>query len=423
MKKKTILIIGSGAREHALGWKLAQSPKIKKIFFAPGSYATEHIGESTGISILDNKNLVQFAKEKLIDLTVVGPDDALANGVVNEFQIHDLKIFGPTKEAAQLESSKAFAKKLMSDEKIPTAKYKTFTQYTKAQSYLKKQQFPIVIKASGLALGKGVIIAKSLQEAEQTLADIMVKKIFGSAGDEVVIEEFLTGKELSIHAFSDGKTISLFPAARDHKPIFDGNLGPNTGGMGTIAPLPEITQKQMNEIKKTIVLPIIAGLKKRGLPFTGCLYPGLMMTKDGPKVIEFNARFGDPETESYMRLLETDLYEILASCVAGMLAKIKINWSEKSACCIVLASAGYPASSHKGAVIDGLQNVTKQKDIVVFHFGTKEEKGNIVTNGGRVLGITAIGKNLEEALAKAYKTIGSKGIHFEGMQYRKDIGK
>lgn len=422
MTKNNILIIGSGAREHALGWKLQKSPKVGKIYFAPGSFGTEQIGESSGISMFDHDALIKFANNKKIDLTVAGPDDALASGIVNAFQKKGLKIFGPTQKASQVESSKAFAKKLMQEEKIPTAKYETFTDFEKAKKYISKQSLPIVIKASGLALGKGVIIAKTQEEAEKTLQDIMIKKVFGDAGNEVVIEEFLEGQEVSIHAFSDGENISLFPTSRDHKPIFEGNKGPNTGGMGTIAPLSEISQKQLEEIKNKIVLPAIKGLKKRGIPFVGCIYPGLMMTKDGPKVIEFNSRFGDPEMESYMRLLETDLFDILTACVDGKLNKVKINWSDKFACCIVLASAGYPASSHKGDIIHGLEKI-KDKDIVVFHFATKKDGKNILTNGGRVLGITATGKTLSEALDKAYAVIGKNGIHFEGMQYRKDIGR
>jgi len=421
MVKNNILIIGSGAREHALGWKLKQSPKVGKIYFAPGSFGTEQIGTSTNIDTFDHQALIKFAKDEKIDLTIASPDDVLASGVVNEFKKENLKIFGPTKEAAQIESSKVFAKKLMKEEKIPTAKYETFTDYKKAKQYLQNHSLPIVIKASGLALGKGVIIAKTLQEAESSLEDIMVKKIFAEAGSEVVVEEFLEGREVSIHAFSDGENISLFPSSRDHKPIFEGNKGPNTGGMGTIAPVVEITEKQMEEIKNEIVIPVIRALKKRGIPFAGCLYPGLMMTKDGPKVIEFNSRFGDPETESYMRLLDSDLFDILNACASGTLNKQKIKWSKKSACCIVLASAGYPASSHKGDVVSGLEKI-KDKDIVIFHFATKKENGKVVTNGGRVLGVTATGENLEEALNKAYSVIGKDGINFDGIQYRKDIG-
>ncbi|HSA83558.1 MAG TPA: phosphoribosylamine--glycine ligase [Patescibacteria group bacterium] len=301
------------------------------------------------------------------------------------------KIFGPTKEAAQIEWSKVFSKQLMREENIPTAKYKTFIDIALAKKYLKKQNFPIVIKSDGLAFGKGVIIAQTHQEAEKTLEDILVKKIFGKSGDQVVIEEFLEGTEISIHALSDGKHVSLFPASQDHKAIYEGNKGPNTGGMGTIAPLPEITNAQLEEIKEKIVIPTIKGMMKKGLPFIGCLFPGLMITKTGIKVIEFNSRFGDPEIESYMRLLETDLFDILNACVDGTLDKQNITWSNKSACTIALASATYPEGSHKGDVIKGLEKV-KDKDVVIFHFATKMENGKLVTNGGRVLAITATGK-------------------------------
>ncbi|MGH9857249.1 MAG: phosphoribosylamine--glycine ligase [Acidobacteriota bacterium] len=419
--KKHILIIGSGGREHALGWRLQQSPKVGKIFFAPGSAGTEQIGGSTGIPALDFATLIAFVRNNNIDLTVAGPDDILAAGIVNEFQKAGLTIFGPTKEAAQIESSKAFAKQLMQEEHIPTAAYQTFTDPEKAKQYVVQQGAPIVIKASGLALGKGVTVARTLDEAIEAIEQSMINKVFGKSGEEIVIEEYLEGQEVSIHAFSDGENIALFPTARDHKPIFDGNKGPNTGGMGTIAPLSDVSEKDLEIIKKTIVLPAIQGLKKRDMPFVGCLYPGLMMTPDGPKVIEFNCRFGDPEMESYMRLLESDILKILLACVEGTLDQTNIAWSNQSACCIVLASAGYPASSQKGIPIQGLEN--SAKDIVVFHFATKHEGDKLVTNGGRVLGVTAIGKTLDEALKIAYNAIGGTGIHFEGMQYRKDIGK
>ena len=422
MVKKKVLIIASGAREHALGWKLKQSEKVSKIYFAPGSAGTETIGESTGISALDFDKLITFVIKHKIDLTVAAPDDILAAGIVDAFKKKGLKIFGATKKASQIEWSKAFAKKLMHEEKIPTAKFKSFSNEADAKKYIKKQDLPIVIKASGLALGKGVIIAKTLDTALKTIDEIMVKKIFGTAGSEVVIEEFLKGPEVSIHAFSDGKTFSLFPTSRDHKPIFDGNRGPNTGGMGTIAPVEEVTKKDMEIIAKKIVDPAFKGLKKRKATFAGCLYPGIMITKAGPKVIEFNSRFGDPEMESYMRLLESDLFDILNACADGDLSKLKIKWSNKFACCIVLASATYPAGSHKGDIIYGLDNISN-KDVVVFHFATKKDGKKIATNGGRVLGITATGKTLNEALEKAYSVIGKNGIHFEGMQYRLDIGK
>lgn len=421
--KKNVLIIGSGAREHALGWKLSQSPKVGKIYFAPGTAGTARIGENTGIDVLDIRTLIKFAKSHDVYLTAAGPDDALAAGVVDAFNKEGLKIFGPTKAAAQIESSKVFAKQLMKDEGIPTAKFQKFTDPAKALAYINKTGLPIVIKASGLALGKGVVIAKTLDEAEKSIDEMMVKKIFGDSGSEVIIEEFLEGKEVSIHAFCDGKTVSLFPVGRDHKAIFEGNKGPNTGGMGTLAPVPGFDEQFIEEINNTIVLPVIKGLKKKGISFTGCLYPGLILTKQGPKVLEFNSRFGDPEMESYMRILDTDIFDILEACADGTLSKLKIKWKKQTACCIVLASACYPARSSKGDIIKGLEKFDSKNDIVVFHFATKVENGNIVTNGGRVLGVTATGKNLDDALSKAYSVIGENGIYFKGMQYRKDIGK
>lgn len=422
-RQKKVLIVGSIGRDHSLGWKLKKSPYVSKIFFAPGSAGTALVGINTDIDAFDFTSLIIFAKQNKIDLTVCSSDDVLSAGIVNEFQKNGLTIFGPTKEAAMLEASKVFAKEVMEEENIPTARFKKFTSVLFAKKYLEKSTFPIVIKASGLALGKGVVIAKTCKEAEMALDNIMVKKIFGSAGDEVVIEEFLEGREISIHAFSDGNTVSLFPSARDHKAIFDGNIGPNTGGMGTIVPVTSLTEKEMEVIKKTIVLPVIFGMKKRGIPFVGCLYPGVMMTKTGPKVLEFNARFGDPEMQSYMRLLQSDIFTVLFACAKGKLAKIPIVWSKESACCIVLASKGYPGAYTKGEIIHGLDTVDTKRDIVVFHCGTRKEGKNIVTHGGRVINITAVGKTMTEALTKAYSVIGKKGIYFNGMQYRRDIGK
>jgi phosphoribosylamine---glycine ligase len=427
MNKKTVLVIGSGGREHALGWKLAQSSKVGKIYFAPGNAGTSLVGENVAIDALDIKGLLEFALTNKIDLTVVGPDDVLAAGAVDAFQKKGLTIFGPTQKAAQIESSKVFSKQLMLEEGIPTAKFAQFTDVRSAKKYLNdwfstNSNSKVVIKASGLALGKGVIIVSNVQEAEKALEEFMVKKVFGEAGSEVVIEEFLEGHEVSIHVFSDGEHISVFPTSRDHKTIYDDNRGPNTGGMGTIAPLPYLTEKDLDYIKEKIVMPVIRGMKERAVPFVGLLYPGLMMTKDGPKVLEFNARFGDPETQSYMRLLETDLFDIFMACIEGKLGSLKISWSKQSACCIVLASAGYPGSYKKGEVIHGLDHVSSDS-IIIFHAGTKQADGEIVTNGGRVLGVTAIGKTLDGALKKAYGAIGERGIRFAGMQFRKDIGK
>lgn len=419
--KKNVLVIGSGGREHAITWKLKQSPKIGKLYVAPGNAGTAQISLTAQIDITDHKQIINFAKENKIDLIAVMPDDPLATGLVNDLQKARIKAFGPTKEASQIEWSKAFAKKFMKEENIPTASYKEFNDYKKAVDYLKKQKLPIVIKASGLALGKGVVIAKTFNEAKNALKEIMVKKIFGKAGTEVIIEEFLEGQEISIHVFCDGKQAVIFPSSKDHKTIFENNRGPNTGGMGTIAPVPWVTKKLIAQIKKTIVEPTIEGLKKRGRPFVGCLYPGLIITKDGPKVLEFNARFGDPETQSYMRLLKTDLFDIFMACVEGKLSRLKIKWNKKSASCVIIASKGYPASSQKEIPIKGIEKAEKEKDIVVFHAGTKFEEKKLITNGGRIIGVTSVGNTLEESLSKTYNAI--KKIKIEGMQFRKDIGK
>jgi len=466
---KNILIIGSGGREHALAWKLKQSPKAGKIYIAPGNAGTAQIGGNVDIKATDISALANFAQKEKIDFTVVGPDDALALGVVDEFQKRGLKIWGPNKAAAQIESSKAFAKDLMKKQNIPTAEFETFTNYEKALEYIKGHFLtspplrggagggwqnknetssplpnpqgegttaPIVIKASGLALGKGVAICKTLDEAQRFLEDIMVKKIFGDAGKKVVIEEFLQGQEFSIHAFTDGKNFQLLPSSQDHKPINDGNTGPNTGGMGTIAPVPWVTKEIMDLVGSQIVEPALVGLKNSGSPFVGLLYPGLMSVFPSPsggggsafKVIEFNSRFGDPETQSYARLLKTDLLDILEACVDGKIADIKIEWENKFACCIVLASGGYPGTYEKGKTITGIDKAEELDDIVVFHAGTISSPSpaegrdgeRLLTNGGRVLGVTAIADDLQSALNKAYAAI--KLIYFEGIHYRKDIG-
>ncbi len=418
---KSILIIGSIGREHALGWKLAQSPKVGKIYFSPGNGGTSQIGENVPLDITRNKTVVDFAKKNNIDLVVVPSDDPLAQGMVDDLKKAGIAAFGPKRKAAQIEWSKTFAKELMKEEKIPTANFETFTDFEKAKKYLVTQSYPIVIKASGLALGKGVIIAQDQEEAESALSDIMIKKVFGTAGDEVVIEEMLYGQEISIHAFCDGRDFVLFPSSQDHKPVFDKDRGPNTGGMGTIAPVPWVKESLMKSVANTIVAPTLKALEKRGRKYVGVLYPGLMITPQGPKVIEINSRFGDPETEAYVRLLKTDIYDIFMACVAGSLKKLKIEWSRQFACCIVLASAGYPGKYEKGIPIEGVEAAQKDKDVLVFHFGTRSESGTLITAGGRVLGVTAVGRTLSEALQKAYRAI--KKVHFKGMQYRKDIGR
>ncbi|MCX6752171.1 MAG: phosphoribosylamine--glycine ligase [Candidatus Nomurabacteria bacterium] len=457
INRQKILIIGSGGREHAIGWKVAQSPRAGQIFFAPGNAGTAELGTNVAIDAKDISKLLEFAKNGKINLTLALPDDPLALGIVDEFQKAGLRIWGPTKRAAQIEWSKAFSKDFMRRHNLPTAKFEIFSDFEKAKNYVKNQSLPIVIKASGLALGKGVIICETIKEANETLENILVKKIFGDAGNEVVIEEFLVGPEISIHAFSDGKDYKMFPPSQDHKKVGEGNTGPNTGGMGTISPLPFVDEKLLKTIEDTIVAPTLKALAKDNAPFVGVLYPGLILTKDGPKILEYNARFGDPETQTYMRLLETDLLDIFDACIDGTLKNLEIKWRPKSACTIVLASGGYPGKYEKGKEIlgispllveegvgggdsDPLSNLPLSKgrgsqpprlsgsppskggeDVVIFHAGTKMENKNLVTNGGRVLGVSAVGKNLQEALKKAYKAI--EKISFEGMQYRKDIGK
>jgi phosphoribosylamine--glycine ligase len=355
--KKDILIIGSGGREHAIGWKLKQSSKVGTIYFAPGNAGTETIGENISANVLKHKEIIDFVKKNKIDMVVVAPDDPLAAGMVDDLQNNKIRAFGPVKKASQLEWSKAFAKELMKEAKIPTANFETFFDYETAKKYLVKQQLPIVIKASGLALGNGVVVAQSMKEAKDALKDIMINKLHGDAGSTVVIEEFLEGQEVSFHAFCDGKIAKLFPTSQDHKQIFDNDKGANTGGMGTISPVSWVTADLIAEVEKTVVLPILKELKKRGIEYKGCLYPGIMVTKQGPKVLEFNARFGDPETQSYMRLLKTDLFDIFNACIDGKLSSLNINWSTESACTIVLASKGYPQSSQKGISITGINNV------------------------------------------------------------------
>lgn len=411
-----ILITGSGGREHALAWKLRQSPKVKNIFVASGNAGTALIAQNIPASTTEE--IVGWLKNNPVDLVVIGPDSHIADGLVDILESSGIAVFGPSQAAAEIEWSKSFAKQFMAEEGIPTAAYEVFSDIQKARVYLETQTFPLVIKASGLAFGKGVVIADSLQEAEIALDEMMGSKIFGEAGNEVVIEEFLQGKEISIHAFCDGEQAVLFPPAQDHKRIFAGDKGPNTGGMGTVAPVPFVTEVQMKDIEERVVIPTIQALKKRGRTFKGILFPGIMLTDSGPKVIEFNTRFGDPETQSYMRILETDLVEILLACIQGTLETVDMQWSKKSVCCVVCASAGYPGEYAKGKVIEGLELV--QNDVVIFHAGTKSDGRNILTNGGRVLGVTATDSELKESLAKAYGAV--EAVSFEGMQYRKDVG-
>ena len=414
-----VLVVGGGGREHALLWKLAQSPRIGKLYIAPGNGGTKDIAENVAIQATNIKGLVHFAETHSIDLTVVGPEDSLGLGIVDTFQSRGLRIFGPTKNAVKIETSKASAKRLMRESGIPTAQFQIFRKYDRALEYIRKHGAPIVVKVSGTALGKGAYPCKTLAEAEEALYGIMVKRIHGQAGNEVVVEEFLDGQEVSTHALCDGKTSILMPTSQDHKPIFDGDKGKNTGGMGIIAPVPWVTDQTLLEVNERIVTPTLRALEKKGKPFTGCLYPGLKMTNAGPKVLEFNGRFGDPETESYMRLLETDLLDVFDACVDGKLAELKVEWNLGFAVCVVIVSEGYPGNYKTGFPISGIKEAEKIPGVIVFHAGTKFGD-QLRTSGGRVLGVTAIGETLQKALGRAYGAIGY--IKFEGMYYRKDIG-
>jgi phosphoribosylamine--glycine ligase len=421
-KKLKILIIGSGGREHAIGWKILQSTRCGELYFAPGNAGTREVGINVPIKATDIQGLIDYVKNESIDLTLAIPDDPLALGIVDEFNKEGLRIFGPTKQAAQLESSKAYAKNFMSKYNLPTAFFETFTDFNKAEAYVRSHVLPVVIKVSGLALGKGVFICEKLEDALFTLENILVKKKFGEAGREVVVEEFLVGTEISTHAFSDGKTFSMFPASQDHKRIGENDTGPNTGGMGTICPLPFVSNEILLNIKDTIISATLSSMNKDDNRFSGVIYPGLMLTNSGPKILEYNARFGDPETQTYMRLLNTDLLDIIDACIDGNLDKIEIDWFKKIfACTIIIASKGYPEAYEKGNIIDGIKMAEKDENVVIFHSGTIMKDGNLVTNGGRVLCVSATGESLEKALETAYKAV--EKISFNGMQYRKDIGK
>lgn len=416
-----VLVIGSGGREQALAWKLAQSPSVDKVYVAPGNGGSRDNIENVDIAFDDVPALVQFAQDKKIELTVVGQEAASEAGVVDAFQKAGLSIFGPTKAAVKIESSKVLAKDLMASENIPTAAYKTFSDAAEALAYAKSRLLPVVVKADGLAEGKGVTVCQTVGDIEAAIDKTMVQKKFGEAGSSVVIEDFLKGQEVSVHALCDGKNSVIFPASQDHKQIFDGDKGPNTGGMGVIAPVAWITEEQINFVKEHAVLPALKGLREHDANFVGCLYPGLMIDGNEIKLLEFNARFGDPEAEVYMRLLESDLYDILTACAEGNLDPNSVKWKPGFAVTVVAASPGYPGQYPKGLPITGIEEVEKLDDIVVFHAGTAIKDGQLVTNGGRVLNVTATGATLDEALDKAYSAI--KLIHFDGMHYRTDIGR
>jgi phosphoribosylamine--glycine ligase len=415
-----VLVVGNYTREHALAWKLKQSPRVGKVYVAPGNGGVGNVAEAVPISMMDFEKLADFVEEKKIGLTVAGMDDPIGGGIVDAFQARGLRIFGPSKAAAQIESSKAFAKELMREAGIPTAEFRVFSTFEHALAYVREKGAPIVVKASGLAWGKGVYVCRTLEEAERALKEIMLDKVVKDAGNEVVIEEFLDGQEVSIHVLTDGKDFLMFPPSQDHKPIGEGDTGPNTGGMGVIAPVPWVTEEMMQDIGKNIVRPALDALEKRGVPFVGLLYPGLKITSQGPKVLEFNARFGAPECEVYMRLMKSDLLDLIDACIDGHVAQKKIEWSKGAAVNIMLASGGYPGEYKRGLPISGIEEAEKVEGVVVFHAGTKLQGSTLYTNGGRVLGVSAVGTTLKEALERAYKAANL--IKFEGKYMRSDIG-
>ena len=414
-----VLVIGSGGREHALVWKIAQSPKVSQIYCAPGNAGISKLVQCINIDADNIDKLTDFAQKEEIDLTIVGPELSLSRGIVNEFNHKGLKIFGPTKEATEIESSKVFSKYLMKKYNIPTANYEVFQNSEKAFDYIKQQTFPQVIKADGLAAGKGVFIVKDLVQARDALDALMEEKKFGEAGRQVVIEEFLEGEEVSILAFCDGKTVVPMVSSQDHKKIFDNDQGPNTGGMGAYSPVPFYPDEFEKRVLEEVLKPTVKGLWSEGRKYKGVLYAGLILTKEGPKVLEFNARFGDPETQVVLPRLKTDLIDILNAVIEEALHKINIEWEDNAAVCVVLASGGYPGKYQKGKVISGLERLKKMEDIIVFHAGSKLQDDKVITSGGRVLGITAWDKTISKAKERAYK--GVKEIYFEDMYYRKDI--
>lgn len=414
-----ILVVGSGGREHGLVWKLMQSPKVDKIYCAPGNPGIGRLAELIDLQVHDIGGLCSFAKEKEIDLTVVGPEVPLVMGIVDRFEEEGLRIFAPNRACAQLEGSKAFAKEFMIRHQIPTAKYIECTDVEAARKALGIYGYPMVIKADGLAAGKGVVIAERQEDALKALEEIMEAKVFGAAGDKIVIEEYLTGTEASVLCFVDGTTIKPMVSAQDYKKIFDEDKGPNTGGMGTYSPSHVYDSSLESLVEEQILRSIMEGFRKDGLDFKGILFIGLMLTEDGPKVLEFNTRFGDPETQVILTRLETDLIEIMESILENKLEEQEILWCEQKTVCVVVAAGGYPDAYEKGRVISGLDKV--DADVVVFHAGTKAHEGQVVTNGGRVLGVTAWGDTVEAAREKAYANV--EKIHFEGMYFRKDIGK
>ena len=417
-----ILVIGSGGREHAIIRKLKESPRVDKIYAAPGNGGISRDAECVSIDAMDKEGIVEFSKKEGIDLVFVAPDDPLAAGMVDALEGAGIRAFGPRANAAIIEASKVFSKNLMRKYNIPTADYAVFDDPSKVMEYIeKKDKYPVVIKADGLALGKGVIIAKDNAEAKDAVKEIMQDKKFGDSGNNVVVEEFLTGPEVSVLAFTDGISLKPMVSSKDHKRAFDNNLGPNTGGMGTISPNPYYTPEIAEICRKTIFEPTVAAMNSEGRTFKGCLYFGLMITPDGPKVIEYNARFGDPETQVVLPVLKTDLLDIIEAVIDERLSHLNIEWKDEKAACVVMASGGYPVAYKKGMKITGLDDDGQIDGAIVYHAGTKYENGQFYTNGGRVLGVTALGETLDEALEKAYSAV--EKISFNEAHYRTDIGR
>ena len=414
-----ILVVGSGGREHALAWKLSQSPRASHIFTAPGNAGTAELGDNVAIRATDLPGLARFAKENRIELTVIGPDDTLAAGAADLFESEGLRVFGPTKSAARLESSKIFAKEMMRKCRIPTALAGSFEESEEALRFCERLQFPIVIKADGLALGKGVVIAESREEARAAINEMMNEGRFGEAGRRIVIEEFLRGSECSVHALVSGGAYRMLATARDHKRAHDGNTGPNTGGMGAVSPADNWSAAEEAAFNGAVMEPLLEGFTQNGVDFRGLLFPGLMMTTEGPQVLEFNCRFGDPEAQAILPRLKSDLVELLEATIDGRLDQVAIDWDQRTAVTVVMASGGYPGKYETGKEISGLEACRALPDIQIFHAGTRLENNSIVTSGGRVLAITALGEDVESARAHAYDAVGR--ISFEGAHFRRDI--
>lgn len=426
MKKKKILVVGSGGREHALCWKLAMSPRIESLYCAPGNAGIAQCATCVPIKATDTNGILEFVKKEGIDITVIGPEAPLAEGLTDLLESNGFRVFGPSQKAAQMEASKAFAKDIMAKAGVPTANHRVFTELEPALAYIKDvwsmaDTKGLVLKADGLAAGKGVIVAKTLSESENAARDILEHKVFGDAGNRLIVEEFLQGEEASFMAITDGKTVLPLATSQDHKAVFDGDTGPNTGGMGAYSPAPVITDSLFNEVLESVMKPVVRTLSEEGIPYKGVLYAGLMIHEGKPRVLEFNCRFGDPEAQPILMRLETDLLEVIEATLDGRLHEISLKWSPKAAVCVVMASEGYPGSYETGKKIKGLDKVLKMPDVHVFHAGTAIKDGKYVTSGGRVLGVTALGDTISNAIDTAYKACSK--IHWDGVHYRKDIGK